>query len=123
MHSTAATVLAIFLVGVGIAHFVLRDYFRGLVPGWAPWSTVIVLGTGLVEIVLGVLVAWTETRAVGAWGAAALITGYLASHLDALWRVSPQHPSVLDRPVGVAARLVVNGVYIAWAVAVATTVG
>lgn len=105
-----------------MAHFVLRNYFRGLVPAWVPWPTAIVLATGAVEIVLGGLILWTETRSLGAWGAAALITVYLVSHLDALRRVSSDHPSVLNRPMGVAARLVVNGAYIAWAVGVATTV-
>jgi hypothetical protein len=38
-------------------------------------------------------------------------------------RASPERARFLDRPLGVAARLVVNVAYIGWAVAVALATG
>ncbi|GCB51375.1 hypothetical protein [Streptomyces lomondensis] len=39
--------------------------------------------------------------------------------MDALRRARPDLPRLLERPAGAVARLVVNILYIAWAVAVA----
>ncbi|MFI8823921.1 hypothetical protein [Streptomyces sp. NPDC053431] len=121
MNSVAAFALAVFLAVVGLAHFVVPGYFRGLVPSWLRGARWLVAGSGAAEIVLAVLVLLPDTRAAGGWAAAALITSYLASHLDALTRTRPDKTHRLERPVGVVARLVVNLLYIAWAVAVATS--
>lgn len=121
MEAIAAISLAVFLVAVGITHWLVPAYFRTLVPSWAPLPGVLVALTGGLEVVLGVLTFLADTRAIGAWAAALLITGYLVSHVDALAHTSSTRPRLLDRPAGVTARLVVNLAYIAWAVAVALT--
>ncbi|MEU7900669.1 MauE/DoxX family redox-associated membrane protein [Nonomuraea sp. NPDC049152] len=121
MHDIAAIALALFLVVVGTSHFVFPAYFRTLVPAWFPWAGPAVAGSGVAEIVVGVVLVVPGGRAAGGWAAAALITAYLASHLDALRHARPDRPRLLDRPIGVAARLVVNAAYIGWAVMVALT--
>ncbi|MGV9309120.1 DoxX family protein [Nonomuraea sp. NPDC003727] len=121
MHDTAAIALALFLVAVGISHFVFPGYFRTLVPGWFPWPGPAVVAGGVAEILLGVLLAVPGGRAAGGWAAAALITAYLASHVDALRHAHRDRPRLLDRPAGAVARLVVNAAYIGWAVMVALT--
>ncbi|MFE3453136.1 hypothetical protein ACFXJ8_29855 [Nonomuraea sp. NPDC059194] len=123
----AAIALALFLIVVGTSHFVFPGYFRTLVPGWFPWAGLAVAASGAAEIAVGVLLAGGVVAAApgitaaGGWAAAALITVYLASHLDALRHARPDRPRLLDRPVGVAARLVVNAAYLGWAVTVALT--
>ncbi|MFB4318999.1 hypothetical protein [Actinomadura sp. 21ATH] len=118
MQTFAAVSLAVFLIVVGIAHFVFPGYFRSLVPAWIRGPGTIVALSGAAEILTGGLVL--VHRAAGGWAAAALITGYLASHLDALWRARADRPRMLERPAGTAGRLAVNLLYIAWALAVAT---
>ncbi|MEV4293225.1 hypothetical protein [Microbispora rosea] len=71
------------------------------------------------ELAVAALILAPATRTFGAWAAAALISGYLVSHLDAVRHARPGHPSVLLRPWGVSARLTVNLAYIGWAVVVA----
>ncbi|MFF5211206.1 hypothetical protein [Streptosporangium sp. NPDC000396] len=119
MHTIAAVALAFFLIVVGIGHFVFTGYFRTLIPAWIPWKTPLVLASGVAEILSGALTLVPGTRAAGAWAAAALITSYLVSHLDALRHAHPGRSRVLERPSGAVARLVVNAFYIAWAVMVA----
>ncbi|GLW99076.1 hypothetical protein [Microtetraspora sp. NBRC 16547] len=111
--------MAIFLIVTGVAHFVVPGYFRTLVPAWLGRAGLLVAATGAAEIVVGALVLVPASRSAGSWAAAALITGYLVSHVDALWHARADRPRKLDRPAGALARLAVNGVYIAWAVAVA----
>ncbi|SHE57933.1 DoxX family protein [Streptoalloteichus hindustanus] len=121
MATFAALALALFLAVVGVAHFVLPGYFRTLVPAWLPAPALLVAGSGLAEIATAGLLALPDTRTWGGWAAAALITTYLVSHLDALRHAHRTRPRLLDRPAGVAARLVVNLAYLAWAVTVALT--
>ncbi|WP_433250061.1 hypothetical protein [Actinomadura nitritigenes] len=117
MHALAAGALAAFLIVVGVAHFVVPRYFRSLVPPRLGVVGAIVALSGAAEIAVDGLVL--VCRQAGGWAAAVLIIGYLPSHLDALWHARRDRPHLLERPVGVAARLMVNVLYIAWAIAVA----
>lgn len=119
MTAAAAALLGMFLVAVGISHFLVPRYFRTLVPAWVPAPGAVVAVSGAVEVVVGVLVLVPASRVVGAWAAAALITAYLASHIDAARTATAVSPRFLDRPAGAVARLVVNLAYIGWAVLVA----
>lgn len=118
MQDLTADALAVFLIVVGVAHFAVPGYFRSLVPSWLGAAGVIVALSGVAELAVGGLVL--VSREAGGWAAAALITGYLASHFDALRHARRDRPRLLERPAGAVARLVVNAGYIAWAVAVAT---
>ncbi|MEU8852774.1 hypothetical protein AB0C70_42680 [Streptomyces sp. NPDC048564] len=118
MHDIAAVALAGFLVVTGVMHFLAPDYFRLLVPAWLRGERLLVAGTGVAEVVVGALVLIPGTRLAGGWAAGLLITCYLVSHVDALRRARPDRPRLLERPAGAVARLVVNVLYIAWAVAV-----
>ncbi|MGW7522601.1 hypothetical protein [Streptomyces sp. NPDC054783] len=119
MNRIAAVSLGIFLSGVGVAHFVLPGYFRTLVPRWLARPALLVAAAGATEIAVGALVLTPRWRAAGGWAAAALITVYLVSHVDALRSARADRARFLERPVGVAARLVVNLFYIWWSIAVA----
>jgi uncharacterized membrane protein len=90
-----------------------------LVPAWLRRERLIVAVSGAAEVVVGALVLVPGGRQLGGWSAAVLITCYLVSHVDALRRARPDRPKLLERPVGAVARLAVNVLYIAWAVAVA----
>ena len=119
MHAIAAVALAVFLVVTGVLHFLVPGYFLRLVPAWLRRERLLVAVSGSAEVMVGALVLVPCSRPVGGWAAAALITCYLVSHVDALRRARPDLPRLLERPAGAVARLVVNILYIAWAVAVA----
>ncbi|MGK5728810.1 DoxX family protein [Streptomyces sp. URMC 124] len=121
MDVIAGIALAVFLVSVGIAHFLVPGYFRALVPAWLGRPGTFVAVSGAAEIVVGALILTPGGRTVGGWAAAALISTYLTSHLDALCRARPDRPGRLHRPAGAVARLAVNVLYIGWSVAVAVT--
>jgi uncharacterized membrane protein len=114
----AAWTLAAFMVVSGVTHFTSPGYYRGLVPSWVPARSAVVAVSGLADVAVGVLIAVPVTRRAGGRATAALITTYLPAHLEPLrHRRTAQRAS--DRPLGVAARVVVNLGYVAWAVAVA----
>jgi uncharacterized membrane protein len=114
----AAWALAALMVVSGVTHFTEPGYYRGLVPPWLPARSALVAVSGLADVAVGVLVAAPVTRRTGARATAALITTYLPAHLEPL-RHRHTAQRAFDRPVGVAARVVVNLGYVAWAAAVA----
>lgn len=114
--------LGSFLIVVGITHFLVPRYYLSLVPPWVPQARLVVFGSGLVEIAIGMGLLFEGARPVAAWGAAALMAIYVGTHMDALLRARADEDRWLDRPAGAAARVLVNLVYLAWAGAVALTV-
>ena len=122
MHAIAAAGLAALLIIAGIGHFTAPDYFRSLVPSWLRHPRPFVAAGGVADIAVGVAILIPATREFGAWSAAALVSAYMVSHLDAVRTMRRGHPHLLWRPWAVAARILVNLAYIAWAVAIATAV-
>ena len=110
------------MVVSGISHFTKSAYFRDLVPSWLPARSAVVVVSGLADVAVGALVAVPATRRTGACATAALITAYLPAHLDPLRRAGSAERA-FDRPAGVAARVLVNLGYVAWAVGVARRAG
>lgn len=118
MDAFAAPALGVFFILAGLSHFLFPSYFHTLVPEWLSCRELLVTLSGAAEIVTGALLL-LPARTLGAWIAVGLISGYLVSHVDAVRRAETGHPSVLLRPVGVMARLLVNLGYLGWAAAVA----
>lgn len=119
MTTLAAPALALFLCVTSVAHFAFPVYFRSLVPDWLPHPAAFVVGSALAELALAALLLEPSARGVGGWSAAALFTAFQTAHLDAVRHVRTR-PGVLCSGWGVGARLLVNAVYVAWAVVVAT---
>ena len=109
------------LAAVGATHFVFPGYFETLVPIWLPKRHQLVLLSGIAEIAIGVGLVIEQTRAPAAWAAVALMVTYVLTHIDALWRSSPEQGRWLDRPLGAAARVAANVGYLALAVYIAVS--
>lgn len=120
MHAIAAAGLAALLIIAGLAHFAAPGYFRSLVPSWLRHPGPLVAAGGVADIAVGVAMLIPATSEIGAWSAAGLVSAYMVSHLDAIRTMRRDHPHPLWRPWAVAARILVNLAYIAWAVAIAT---
>jgi uncharacterized membrane protein len=110
----ARLVLAVLLAGAGIAHLSwARTSFRAQVPGWMPGDvdTIVVL-SGIVEIALGVSLAFVKSKRMG-WvvGAffVAVFPGNIAQFLD------QKDAFGLNSDASRAVRLLVQPVLVAWA--------
>ena len=102
----------------GITHVTTPSYYRRLVPAWLPAPATVVLVSGALDVVVGVLLLVPGTRAAGGWATAALITAYLPAHLDRL-RSARTAARRFDRLPAVLASVAVNLGYIACALVVA----
>lgn len=69
VRSVGRVLLGLFLLGAGISHWtLLREAFQAQVPPWLPFEAdVVVLASGVVEMLLGLAVLLAPSRP-GPWG-------------------------------------------------------
>ena len=85
-RSVGRWLLAVFLILAGASHLtVARDTFRAQVPDWLPFQDAVVVGSGLVEIALGLsLVLLPRRREVVGWVVAAFFVAVLPGNVNQL---------------------------------------
>lgn len=78
--------LAGFLLGAGIMHFVNPDFFDAIVPPWAPGSArAATYVSGLAEMLVGLGIVVGRTRRYALWSAAALFVAVYPANLYMAW--------------------------------------
>ncbi len=113
-------VLTCFMVSIGVLHFTHGPVFASIVPPALPSPLLLVYMSGVIEIGLGVMLAFERTRVMAGWLLIALFVAvfpanvYMALHPD-LELVGK--PAWLPSPSPLAAwlRLPFQGVLIYWA--------
>lgn len=78
--------LAAFLLGAGIMHFVNPGFFDEIVPPWVPGSArAATYVSGAAEIFAGFGIVFARTRRVALWSAAALFVAVFPANLYMAW--------------------------------------
>ena len=60
--------MSLLYVTIGIKHFTNTDFFVTIVPPIINWKKEAVLISGFIEVMLGVLLLFNQTRKLAAWG-------------------------------------------------------
>lgn len=95
-----------FFAGAGTMHFVRPDFFEAIVPDWFPDKKLANLGSGAVEVVLGLGLLSDRTRKFSALGLIALLFAVLPANVDMAMNdveVKPDDDGKMARSVGTAA--------------------
>ena len=104
-------VLAIFLIGAGITHFVNPAFFLKIMPPYLPLHKELVLVSGIFEVLLGVLLLVPAYSRWAAWGIVALLIAVFPANLYVF-----QHQELIPAsPLVHLLRLPLQGVLILWA--------
>jgi len=78
--------LAAFLLGAGIMHFVNPSFFDEIVPPWVPGSArAATYASGVAEILVGLGIVFAPTRRMALWSAAALFIAVYPANLYMAW--------------------------------------
>lgn len=81
MFSIPVIAVAIFFIGAGILHFVLLDFFSGIVPPYFPNPEALVKISGIFEILGGLGILIESTRKWAAYGLIALCVAVLPANI------------------------------------------
>ncbi len=110
----ARVVLALFVVAVGVLHFVQPDGFVRIVPAALPFPLALVYASGFFEITLGLGLLWPRTRRIAAWGLVALFVAVFPANVNmAINHIQPQGATLPEWAFW--ARLPLQAVLVAWA--------
>lgn len=102
-------VVALVMIGGGVAHFAAPQGFAALVPAFLP-AVPVILAAGAVQMVIGIAALVPRSRHWGGLAFAALCAAYLPLHLWDFIRPDP----VFAPPVAATIRCGVQGMFI-WA--------
>lgn len=69
--------MALLYMAAGVVHFIRPDFYLGIMPGWLPRPTALVLISGIAEFLLGVLLLLPATRRFSAWLIIAMLLVFL----------------------------------------------
>ena len=73
--------MSILYVTVGVKHFTSTDFFIAIVPPIINWKEEVVLVSGFIEVILGVLLFFNQTRKLAAWGIILLLIAVFPANI------------------------------------------
>jgi uncharacterized membrane protein len=76
--------MAAFYIFGGVNHFLRPEFYLSLMPPYLPLHAELVALTGVLETLLGILVAIPRTASIGAWGIILMLIGFLPVHVHML---------------------------------------
>lgn len=111
MKTFSKYLLAIFMIGAGVMHFVRPEFYLKIMPPYLPWHLALVYLSGVFESVLGALLLVPRTSRLAAWGLIALFIAIFPANIYVY-----QHQAILPAPPLVhLLRLPLQGLFILWA--------
>ena len=104
--------LAAFFVAAGVGHFLRPAFYEAMIPPYLPAAHLLVVISGIAEIVLGILLVIPRFSRMAAWGLIALLIAVSPANIH-----MALHPSLFPefRPVALLIRLPLQLVLMAWA--------
>jgi uncharacterized membrane protein len=105
--------LAVLMTFAGVMHFVRPEFYVRIMPSLLPraWDLPLIYASGIFEILGGLGLFWSRTRALAAWGLIAMFIAVFPANIQAAL-----DPTRMDLPAWAAwARLPFQFLLIAWA--------
>ena len=83
-HSVSLVAIAAVFIGAGTLHLLRPGSFVGMVPPWLPMPLLLVVVSGVCELLGGVGVLIPATRVAAGWGLIALLVAVLPANVQML---------------------------------------
>ncbi len=73
--------MSILYVTIGVKHFTNTDFFVAITPPIINWKEEVVRVSGFIEVILGVLLLFNQTRKLAAWGIILLLIAVFPANI------------------------------------------
>tara|TARA_B100001142_G_scaffold224408_1_gene222535 strand:- start:6474 stop:6884 length:411 start_codon:yes stop_codon:yes gene_type:complete len=73
--------MSLLYITVGVKHFISPDFFLTIVPPIIKWKEEAVLLSGFIEVILGILLLFNQTRKLASWGIILLLIAVFPSNI------------------------------------------
>lgn len=104
--------MSVLYIIAGFNHFVHPRFYLKIMPPWLPLHSLLVLLSGIMEVVFGILLCIPATRLFAAWGLIVLLIAVFPANIQMMLNYRHQHHPQLWLAV---LRLPLQGLLIAWA--------
>ncbi|MTI20209.1 DoxX family membrane protein [Fulvivirga sp. RKSG066] len=81
MHKILRYSLVMFYCVAGLNHFIMPDFYLGLIPDYLPNPELINSLSGVIEMLLGLLVIPKRTRRLACLGIVIMLVAFIPAHL------------------------------------------
>lgn len=78
-------VMAAIYVVAGLLHFIMPKMYMRILPGYLPGHKFLVALSGVMEIVLGIAICFSETKDLAIYSVIAMLTFFLPVHFHMLF--------------------------------------
>jgi uncharacterized membrane protein len=77
--------MSLFYFLAGLNHFLNPNFYVKLIPSFFPKPELLNDISGTIEIVLSILILFSRTRKIGAWGIILMLIAFIPVHIQFLW--------------------------------------
>jgi len=108
-------IYAIFYVLAGLNHFVSTDAYYALMPKWLPTHSFLICLSGIIEIVSGILLLFSDTRKLAAMLLILMLIAFIPAHIYVIQIAPFMLGKILITQFIAWARLPLQLLFIGWA--------
>ena len=104
--------LGVLFAGAGANHFVMTDFYVGIMPPYLPWPLALVYLSGVAEAGVGILLLFRRWAVWGGWGIIAVCVAVFPANLH-----MAMHPELFPQfsEIALWVRLPLQAVVMLWA--------
>ena len=74
-------IISLLYINVGVQHFINPDFFITIVPPIIKWKVKAVIVSGFIEILLGILLLFKQSRKLASWGIILLLIAVFPANI------------------------------------------
>jgi uncharacterized membrane protein len=74
--------MALLYIMAGVNHFLQPQMYLQIMPPWLPAHSLLVLLSGIAEVILGISLFFAATRRIGAWGIFILLVAVFPANVQ-----------------------------------------
>ena len=114
LYFVARVAAAIMFCLIGLSHLTKPELLTYMVEGLLPHPRLVVYGTGLLEIILGLGLLYPPTQRACTWGLLVLLVAVFPANLNVALNQLPPPGGLPAKPWYVWSRLAFQPLYMAW---------